>query len=604
MYPRRVFPAIILTLILCLAHLTASQDSNPQVPRSDDSGAEPVAKLHVMTRMVTLEIVVKDHRGQHVENLKASDFQVFEQAPSRGKTKREQKIVAFREARLTDLASKGATQVQVPAGVYSNLVTLQKEPVPATILLVDGLNTEVQHQAQVHVQMVRMLRSLPREVPVAVFLLGNRLQMLQDFTTDRSLLQTALEGATSVAGTKVATVDPRDDPDELSAQLDKINNAGGSGGSTSRISEEMLDEVKNFEQRVYAGTMDIRVERTIDALTSLARHISGYPGRKNLLWISSTFPIYLRPLDSNSAEISGFRYYGEQLRSLSAVLSETKVAVYPINPAGVEASMLYQAGTRPRDVSPAGTSDTLDRETMTWANEQDTMELIAVGTGGKTCTGNNDLGECVRKAVDDSSAFYEIAYYPDSANWSGEYRTIIVKTKQPGLNLAYRQGYFAKLEDTKSEKDQESELKKAACDDYVNATSIFLAARPLPADSPERLKFYLAANPTALTLTPTSDGGYDLNILTGACTFDKKGAPMQLMTEAVRRKLDAKEYQSLMTNGLPHIISIPSDRVASVRLLVRDVPSGRLGSVLIRAEGFVPAMSKTIQEVQRQPTVR
>jgi dTDP-glucose 4,6-dehydratase len=58
------------------------------------------------------------------------------------------------------------------------------------------------------------------------------------------------------------------------------------------------------------------------------------------------------------------------------------------------------------------------------SSEQDTSQELAEGTGGQVCTGDNDLGDCIRKAVNDSSDYYEIAYYPDSPDWNGEYRKV------------------------------------------------------------------------------------------------------------------------------------------------------------------------------------
>src|SRR6185437_15273302 len=111
-----------------------------------------------------------------------------------------QKIAAFREVDSGKIASRVASEAPIPSDIYANLVPLQKNSVPPAILLVDGLNTDLKYQAQVHVQMLRMLRQLPADVPVAVFLLGRRLEMLQDFTTNPAQLQAALARAVSATG--------------------------------------------------------------------------------------------------------------------------------------------------------------------------------------------------------------------------------------------------------------------------------------------------------------------------------------------------------------------------------------------------------------------
>jgi VWFA-related protein len=595
---------VVASFLLPLAaNPQASHPESSQASKNNSSG--PAALMQVSTRMVALEVVAKDHQGHHATGLTAADFQVFEQTPSRGKEKREQKIAVFREVRMADLAAQTGSALQVPPGVYTNLVTPQKDPVPATILLVDGLNTDVKFQTQVHVQMVRMLKSLPKNVPVAVFLLGYRLRMLQGFTTDPSLLQAALEKSRTPAGAGVARLDPRDDPDMLSAQFDQMNDS--SGGNTSGpsatsathvavVQQWVIDAVKKFEQEVYASTMDTRVQQTIDALISLGHHVGGYPGRKNLLWISTSFPISLSPLvddkptkENTGLDMAGMRDYWPKLKMLESVLSDAKVAVYPINPAGVQAPTLFDSQTRIRDRTARGAGDTLRRETMMRENEQNTMQVLAEGTGGQVCTGTNDLAECIRKATDDSSTFYEIAYYPDSQSWNGEYRKIILKSRQSGLRLAYRDGYFAKAEGGENATDQKTELQ-SACRDYLDATSIFLAAKRLPGDSPEGLKFYLMANLNALTLAPMADGGHELNVTVAACTFDKDGSPVQMMTEGVNRKFDAKAYQSLTAaGGFAHVVSIPGSRPAAVRLIVKDLPSGRLGSVHIKVDDTVAA---------------
>jgi len=115
---------------------------------------------------------VKDSKGKHISGLKPDDFQVFEQTPSESKEKREQKIAEFHEVHVKDLSPAATPRTRPERGVYTNAVAVQKNPVPPTIVLVDGLNTPIEHQMQVHAQMLKMLRKLPTNVPVAVFLLG------------------------------------------------------------------------------------------------------------------------------------------------------------------------------------------------------------------------------------------------------------------------------------------------------------------------------------------------------------------------------------------------------------------------------------------------
>jgi len=621
---RVAIPAALLVNIFCVSSAGFCQSSpqsqpSPAVP---DNSSVAVATFQATTRMVTIEVVAKDSQGHHVTGLQARDFQVFEQAGSRGRERHEQNIVAFQEVRAAQLASPAGKQNEIPPGVFTNVITWQKIPAPPTILLVDGLNTDVKYQSQVHVQMLRMLRAMPNNVPVGVFLFGRRLQMLQDFTTDPRLLQAALDKAVSTAGTGVARLDPRDDPNATSVLLEELNGPervaapsvprqGGENEEVKVIPQAIVDAVKRFEQETYASNMDMRVQQTIDALVSLGRHVAGYPGRKNLLWISTSFPIYLSPLlDDTGKPITefsglnntGIRNYWQPLQVLSSVLSDAKVAVYPINPAGVEVPAIYEAGTRPPDYGGKKSGESLSRETVMRANEQDTMRVIADGTGGEVCTGNNNLGDCIRKAVDDSGAYYEIAYYPDSRNWNGEYRKIILKTRSPRVRLAYRQGYFAKSEGANGS-NQKTELQQAACRDDLNASSIPISVKSLPPDSPEKLKYYLTINTSALTFSPASNGGHDLNMVVAICTFDQIGWPFQFMSDPIHRTFNATEYQSLATSGtLPHMVAVPGPKPASLRLLVKDIPSGKLGSVNIQVDNSTPAIPAQAPPGRDKPT--
>lgn len=552
-------------LILILPVFASAQNKQAEAENRGEATA-PTVTLKTFSRMVTLEMVVKDSRGRHVTGLKPSDFQVSEQTPSQSRAKRRQKIAEFHEVTMANLAAlDSALTAKIPAGVYTNVTESVQNSIPPTIILLDSLNTEVWHQARVHAQMLKMLRQLPPDVPVAVFLLGRRLLMLQDFTSDPKLLKAALSKAISPDGQNLARTDPRDDPNSAYRRLIRTR---------APIPPEMLAAALRADSDVYETDTQTRVRLTKDALVSIARHVAGYPGRKNLLWISTAFPIYL--VDPTGDMSRNHNYQGD-IQSISAALSDARIAVYPMNPAGVLAPSRYDAEEDLPMVS-------LTREMERQMNQADTLRLMADRTGGTACIGDNDLADCVHKAVDDSSEFYEIAYYPDSNQWNGAYRKITVETKLKGLHLEYRQGYFATPEGSGNSTSEKGELQRAACEDPLDATSIFVAARRLPPDPKETLKFYLMINPAALTFTASGNGIREVNLRVGVCTFDEADNPLHYMSEDADQKLTPSEYQLLAKYGLPHMVSVGGPRSARVRLAVMDLPSGRIGSVSVKID--------------------
>jgi VWFA-related protein len=531
----------------------------------------PSLTLHTYSRMVTLEVVVKDSKGKHVTGLKPEDFQVFEQTPSKSKAKREQKIATFREVSMADMEVHNAgLSAQIPAGIYTNVVASLKEPVPPTIVLVDRLNTEPRYQAQVHVQMVKMLQQLPTDVPVTVFLLGNRLAMLQDFISDPKLLHAALSKAVTADGQYEAQIDPRDDPQSI---FNSLMRAGG------HIPSEFLYAAQDGDARVYGAHMDSRVGRTEDAPISIARHMSGYPGRKNLLWISTAFPISIDPALDQSRDHD----YQAGVQQVASALSDARIAVYPINSDGVHTPAGFEFQAQLFDIHGPGNIARLNRDMEGQMQKADTMQTLASATGGAVCLGDNDLADCIHKAVDGSSKFYEIAYYPDSKDWNGEYRRIVLDTKVKGLHFEYRQGYFANPEGSGASANDD--LQVAACQGPLDATEIFLAAKSLHPDPEETMKFYLMINPAALTFTAAGNGNREVNLSVGVCTFDETGKPLHYMGDSVDQKLTQSEYESLMKGGLPHVAAVAGPRPAAVRLAVMDDASGKVGSVFVKTDG-------------------
>src|SRR5262249_46820994 len=151
-----------------------------------------------------------------------------------------------------------------------------------SVILLDGLNVDLVNQNVVRQEMIKFLAKLPAGQPVAVYGLGLKLRLLQDFTTDPSLLKQAVQ---SSKGHPLQVMD---------------NSATGqpspyvSGAANAALSEmglqTMLNQIALYQQENTAAQTDLRVSLTMSALKALARTLAGYPGRKNLIWVTSAFP--------------------------------------------------------------------------------------------------------------------------------------------------------------------------------------------------------------------------------------------------------------------------------------------------------------------------
>lgn len=558
--------------------------------------------LKVTTRLITVDVVARDHHGDAVRDLKNSDFQIIEQA---GSHKSQEQIASFRllDRSMAKAPDSERAALQLPAGVYANLVTTKSLSAPPTILLVDGLNTDSTAQVQVRQKMIHLLASAPSDVPMAVFLLGRQLRMLQNFTTDAKLLRAAAERALTLEATNLQTKDLRDDTTSHSSLLEEMAGAegqsdipggppgvtpgsvGGGGGNSATLLAMRALELQQFEREQYADSMDIRVKMTLDALRAIARHVSGYPGRKNLIWISSTFPLAIMP-DANVtmvAKFSGIRSYGEDLTAVASALTDAQVAVYPVDPRGMDTQQLFDPQSRGKS-NPFSEGAALGRESNLRFSSQQSMQDLADQTGGKVCFNSNDLSECVKRAVDDSSSYYELSYYPTDMNWHGEFRRITVKTTRPGVQLSFRAGYFARDSDAtiaaKDAKDTDTRISRAACNDFLTATSILVEASGLPPDQPGQTKYFLVIDPNALSFSSPEGGVRNLQIELATCMFDARGLPLQYNRQSIGQKFTETEYKSVNAHGLSHTISfVPKPETARVRLLVCDTRTGMVGSV-------------------------
>ena len=541
---------------------------------------QPGKPIQAETRLVTVDVVATDSHGNAIRGLKPEDFEV-----SDGGARTIEKF-AFIDG------FKGVTHSpeKPPAPrSYTNQSAVGSLAFPPTVVVIDSLNTATSDLVQTRRHMLDLLKTLPTDTPVAVLLLGTSLHLIQNFTTDPSLLRAAIDRASR--SPSVIKPMPQDDPNSLSLLQTEMND---------NQEDDDINLLEDFEKETYANEMDIRVSTTSNALRAIAGFLRVYPGRKNLIWISESFPLVLVPDNDFGSGIgsqypnsfSGTRAYNEQTQEAANALTDARVAIYPVDARGLDTDVITASqhivsvpGSRSRN--PAAQLGRIHTMRMM---SQSSMEQLADGTGGRTCKGTNDLSGCVESAIRDSSSYYELAYSPEGIKWDGRFRKISVKVHRSGVKLAYRRGYYAQDESQAAKQAPEQRLREA-CEDFLPATAIPISAKAV---APDRLgdASYRISIPASAFSTSQNGNSYELTAMLASCVFPPAGNNFTMTTHDLSATLSASQYAEFQASGVQGPADYPLQGAARFRIAVVDEASGSVGAldIPVRLADFaVPA---------------
>jgi len=509
------------------------------------AGASGNEVLRATTHLVEVSVTVQSKQGELVTGLTQNDFTLFDGG-------RPEKIAFFR---AETVRPPGAKPRPLPPNLFTNRLDA-RGPVPAsaTVILFDGLNTRLTDQVYAREQILKFLRALKPGERVALYAMGRGPRVLQDFTEDSSALVRALSAYKGEAAASLSA--PMYDPATTGPEQ----------------FESWLGEL-TFDLYDYYG--EDRAFRTVRALSAIASHLQQIPGRKNLIWVSGSFPV---SIGGNSVSMPrksspGKRESWPEIERAVRDLGKTNLAIYPVDARGLIAAQEY--------TGPLAKPELRNPDTSEFAR----MQMLADRTGGRAFFNNNDLMAALRRALDDARATYVLGYYPSHHDWKGRFRKIDVQVQRPDVELHYRQGYFAQPDEPADSWYREQVLS-AALWNPVDATGMRLT----------------------VAVTPSPAGGLDLalQIDAGDISFQSKDERHECGLDVWLVQLDRQEKQ-IKTNARTNKLSLdqatfdkvkevnglalaehlnPEPEAALLRVLVRDVSSGELGSLTVPLRRF------------------
>ena len=374
----------LLGLLLCVSTSLYAQESG--LPQAGGGSHAPGFRLKTSVYRVIVNVTVTDKHGDPVHGLTKSDFVVKEDGVP-------QKVLFFRAHNFDKGMSY--TPPKVPALPANTFVNLPSSPErgPLYVLLYDLVNIPVKYQPVARAQLVKFIEAKPKGVRMAIIVSSDGLHLVQGFTANKAKLLAAVN------------------PQSSHPHVPMVFLMGVNFGQGDPVSA--------------AGRLD-----------EVAQYLAPMPGRKNLIWFSSKFPIWL--FESLESTVP-LRAMAKKTLNL---LADDQIAVYPVDATGLPTYESYSPGLPHRSSKSPGNVGAASHGPSLLYQSYWTQDSIAKLTGGEAIYSDNRLAGALKKAVEEGGSYYTLVYSPSDKDFQGRLRHIEVALKSGKDHLSYRRAYF------------------------------------------------------------------------------------------------------------------------------------------------------------------
>ena len=544
-------PAFVLLLAaILLAGTSAAQDEQATVIRTT-------------TRLVQLNAVVVDSRNHPITGLTRQDFRVFDNGV-------EQQIAHFTAGTGAPAAAK---PIEISPLSISNRQAAPGEAPGATVILVD--------ETLLDPQLLTMV-SLDMRAPI----LQARLLVMDYLATVKPGQQVALYALRRQG--VVVIRDFTDDPSKLVAAAKKLGTPGQGGyvtlgdvvatSQTRTLHKWAQNPSLTDRMEGYGGAESVRAGTLGNGMQAVIRHLKGVPGRKNLVWISASFPMASTrfsigemadgvngnvPLppgpgstflpQPNHPDPQG--HFGD-IQDFARALGNANIAVYPIDAYGLTV---------------AGPSE----------SQYASASMIAAESGGRAIFDSNGLVDHLREIVNETSDAYQMGYYPGDKAWDGKYHKIELKLtgQHKGMHVQCRRGYYAMDEHVDPSSDRAFiEATRSVVEAPDIGMTLEVTSNPLhpgPEDVVLRMNIQdLYFDQDNQKATAKLDVAF--------VQYGRDGLVLKSFKDNIQLGLQKEKWLKASQKGLfyPKKLTI-AEGAERVRVVVRDLATGSIGSVSV-----------------------
>lgn len=567
--------------VLILASSTTPGQQQTPTQQSDEV-------LRVETQLIQTDVMVFDKQGRFVPDLKQEQFDLLID----GKPQPISFFELVRAGSFNEEAQLAAARGQQRKATPQNQPARPLDRGRTIIFYIDDLHLAFDSLARVRQTLTSFVDGEMGQNDLALIAsTSGRLGFLQQFTSNKSVLHTAIEKLSfqpySVRDSEqpimteyMALQVERENRDVLDYLIDETIRLNG-----GRFPREMAENMARSRARQVAQQANYITNNTLLTLGSLVRNAAQIPGRKNIFFISDGFFVDHQNSDA-----------GDKLRRLTDIAARSGSVIYTMDARGLFSGLA--------DASSREGPDITGRLSRARAGEivasQEALNQLAADTGGRAILNNNSLITGLRKSLEETSSYYLLAWTPTGVEQkAGKYHKLEVKVKdRPNLTVRVQRGFFDadNIETSAATKEKTNNAAGATAADPAKQTADQLRAA-IGAIIPPR------ALPTALTLNfvDTPEGAImltaSMHIASGAMLFDEVGKNANGAVDVMGMVFDIKGQPGASFQNRLNV-SFEKDKAElfhrrgvfynyqlrlppglyQVRVAARDSISGRLGS--------------------------
>jgi len=509
---------LTLFLGLALSLPLAAQRKAPAEPEL------PKLVENIDIRIIDVDVVVQDRRGNFVSGLTRDDFEILENGVPKA-------ISNFYE--VEGARAKGLTAGEVGGKVDETAPVVNDEAMKRRIVFyIDNLSLAPFNRNRVFTQMKEFLKTVMRPGDEAMVATYNRsMKVRVPFTRDPAQIESMLESLARETGLGLAN------RSERKSTEDRIRDA-----------TSLQDAITTA--RTYASSVEHDLRQGVSSINALMSTLAGVEGKKVLVLTSEGFPIQpgrevFQFVDdiareknwqgTGSTVLEAMHYDGTQLiQSVAKTANANDITLYTIHAAGLSGNNEMSAENA-RPVSQLVVQAAMQ-------NSTESMHMMAQMTGGLASVNTNNFEDAFKRIQRDLEAYYSLGYRAGTERVDRQ-RYLQVRVKNKDYRVRARQTFVEK-----SVYAEMSDRVVANLLYRVKDNDIGILARvgqPVPIDDGLfRVAIDIQIPISGLTFLPQGDtewaGGFDVYVVVG----NKDNDMSDVARKSHQVRIPASDYKS------------------------------------------------------------